>query len=77
MLNILPKSSHARKKPPPPPPPPLSSLALPASEWPVHCEHSRESGKVYKGVPHQLQQKDLGLIRFGSPFSSKIVVYGH
>ena len=34
----------------------IFSPALTASEWPVHCEHSRESGGVQKGVPHQLQR---------------------
>ena len=41
--------------------------------WNLHVENRcglavrRQAGK----------QKDLGSIRFGSPFSSKIVVYGH
>ena len=51
----------------------LVGVVTPYIHLSVACEPVWPSGKALC----RYKQKDFGSIRFGSPFSSKIVVYGH
>ena len=63
-LSCISLSTHSR-----------SALTVPL--W-VRWEHLQRDDSVYNRMDGGIDmQKDLGSIRFGSPFSSKRVVYGH
>ena len=60
----------------------VSGDSVAVSWWSVLYNHRPRAGNTVSRFGLEVKrwagkQKDLGSIRFGSPFSSKIVVYGH